>query len=141
VTAPTFVYCNAPVGAWQALLALGTPKLMLVTATHTPDQDANDFINDASANEAAGTGYTAGGITLTSVTVTLDTATNTVKVDAADISGISVSCRWAIAYVDTGTPSTSRLLSCTDLSEGLGGDVTATGITWSTDGIFEAVVA
>lgn len=141
MTAPTLVYCNAPKAAWEALLALGTPKYMLVTATYTPTQDTDDFINDASANESSGTGYVAGGVTLT-VTVSLDTATNTVLITATDLSGISVSCRWGVFYVDTGNPATSRVISYTDFSEGLGGNVTLTGTSsMSTSGLLEEVVA
>ena len=140
MTAPTVVYCNAPKKAWEALLATGTPKYVLATATYTPDQDAHDFLNDVT-NEAAGTGYVAGGNAVGAVTVTLDTATNTVKVDAADISGISVSCRWGVLYVSTGTSSTSPVLAYVDFSEGLGGNVTLTGVTWDAGGIMQAVVA
>ena len=60
---------------------------------------------------------------------------NVVALDAADISGISVSCCYAVVYVDTGTPSTSPVLTITDLSEGTATNVTVTGITWATDGI------
>lgn len=140
--APTLVYCYAPKKAWEALLALGTPKFMLVDAAHTPNQDTNDFINDVNANEAAGTGYTAGGLTLASVTVTLDAATNTITITATDISGISVSCRWGVFYVDTGTAATSPVLSYTDFSLGLGGNVTLVSTTsLSTTGLLQDVVS
>lgn len=143
MTAPTTVPTNMPKRAMTALLALGTTKMMFVTATHTPDQDAYDFINDVSANEAAGTSYSAGGITLTSVVVNLDTATNTVSVDADDITtaGLSVSARWGYVYVDTGTPSTSPILAYTDFSQGVGGNVTVTGYQFDSAGILAFVVA
>lgn len=139
--APTVVYCNAPKLAWEALLDLGTPKFMLADAAYTPDQDAHDYANDVT-NEAAGTGYTAGGITLTGVAVTLDTATNTILIVADNLTGISVPCRWGVLVVDTGVASTSPVLGYTDFSEGLGGNVTLTGTTsMDTDGILEAVAA
>jgi hypothetical protein len=141
VTAPTLVVSNAPKKAWEALLALGTPKLKLATDTHVPDQDANDFSNDIT-NEAAGTGYTAGGYTLTTVTVTLDTATNTITITCDDVTGISVSCRWGYFIVDTGTAATSPIIAYTDFSEGLGGNVTLTGTNGlDTDGFLQDVVA
>jgi hypothetical protein len=146
LTAPVKVYTNAPKRALLALLGVtsvsGTPKLMLATASYTPDQDAHDFVNDIT-NEAAGTSYTAGGITLTTVAVNLDGSTNTVTLDADDITtaSLSVSCRWGIIYVDTGTASTSPLIAYVDLSEGVGGNVTVTGITWNASGIVPFVVA
>ena len=141
MTAPTVVYCNAPKKAWEALLATGTPKYVLATATYTPDQDAHDFLNDVT-NEAAGTGYVAGGNAVGAVTVTLDTATNTVTLTCAEISGVSVSCRWLIFVVSTGTASTSPVLAYVDLSEGVGGNVTFTGTTTlSTTGFLKAVAA
>jgi len=143
VTAATVVYTRMPKKAMEALLALGTLKVMLATATHTPDQDAHDYINDVSANEASGTSYSAGGITLTTPTVTIDTATNTLAIDADDVTtaSLSVSCRWAVVYVDTGTPSTSPVLCYVDLSQGVGGNITCTGITWAAGGILPATVA
>ncbi|MBO9523912.1 MAG: hypothetical protein J7518_20450 [Nocardioidaceae bacterium] len=143
MTAPTVVPSNHPKLAEQALIALGTVKMMFVTATHTPDQDANDYINDVNANEAAGTSYTAGGIALTSVTVTLDASTNIVTVDAADITtaGLSVSARWGYVYVDTGTPATSPILAYTDFSQGVGGNTTVTGYQFDSAGIYAYAVA
>ncbi len=41
----------------------------LVQAAYTPDLDAHDFFNDVVANEASGTGYTAGGFALASKTL------------------------------------------------------------------------
>jgi hypothetical protein len=142
VSAPTTVYLYAPKKAMEALLALGTPKLMLATASYTPDQDAHDFVNDVT-NEATGTSYSAGGITLSSVAVNLVGASNTVTLDAADITtaGLSVSCRWGIIYVSTGTAATSPVIAYVDLSQGVGGNVTVTGIVWDSAGIVPFVVA
>lgn len=141
MTAPTVVACNAPVQSWQALLALGTPKLVLIDAAFTPDQDTLTFASDIT-DEAAGTGYTSGGITLTSVTVTLDTATNTLKITCTDVTGISAPCRWGAFIVDTGVAATSPVMSYTDFSEGVGGNVTLTGTnSLSTDGFLQDVVA
>lgn len=142
MTAAVKVYTNAPKRALTALLALGTPKLMLATASYTPDQDAHVYVSSVT-NEATGTSYSAGGITLTSVALNVDTSTNTTALDADDIttSGLSVSCRWGIIYVSTGTAATSPVIAYVDLSEGVGGNVTVTGITWNASGIVPFVVA
>jgi hypothetical protein len=124
------------------MLSLGTVKAMLVDAAFTPNQDTFDFINDVTS-EAAGTGYTAGGITLTGVVVNLDAATNKVTLDADNIDdpGISVLARWMPLYVSTGTPSTSPVLCYFDLSQGLGGNVTFTGFDFDAAGILPLQVA
>lgn len=142
MTAPTLMPTNLPKTLLTLALGLGTLKTMIATATYSPNQDTLDYVNDVT-NEAAGTGYTAGGITLTDEVVNLDTATNVVSLAAGDIdtAGLSVSGRWAVTYVDTGTPATSPVLAYTDLSEGIGGNVTCTGITWDPDGIIQFTVA
>jgi hypothetical protein len=55
-----------------------TFKVMLTTSAYTEDKDAHDFRNDVT-NEVTGTGYTAGGNTVT-VSVTLDTANDRVDI-------------------------------------------------------------
>jgi hypothetical protein len=137
ITLPT----NLPKSLLTAALALGTTKLMLATATFTPNQDTLDFINDVT-NEATGTSYSAGGITMTSVVTNVDTATNTVTLDAADVTpaGLSVSCRWGFIYISTGTPSTSPVLAIIDFTGGVGGNVTLTFVNWDAAGIVPFVV-
>lgn len=54
-------------------LANDTIKVMLLTSSYTPDLD-HDFVDDVSANEVSGTGYTAGGATLASKAITDDDA-------------------------------------------------------------------
>lgn len=135
MAAPTLWYLAGLQAALDAVLALGTPKLMLLSDDYALDQDTHDRINDVSTYEAAGTGYPAGGLTLTGVATSADGPSNVVTLDADDVTGISVSCCYAVVYVDTGTPSTSPVLTITDLSGGTAVDLTVTGITWSSDGI------
>ncbi|MFT4128228.1 MAG: hypothetical protein QM662_18620 [Gordonia sp. (in: high G+C Gram-positive bacteria)] len=135
MAAPTLWYCNGLKKALDAVVALGTPKLMLLGDDYVLEQDAHDFVNDVSAYEAAGSGYTAGGITLASVTVSVDAASNTVTLDAADVTGLSISACYAVVFVDTGSSATSPVLTVTDLSAGAGADVAMTGIVWAASGI------
>ena len=93
-----------------------TLKISLHTSSYAPDQDADDFYDDVT-DEISGTGYTAGGETLTGVALTYDGPTNTLTVDcddpvwtAATLSGI----RYAVVYKDTGTASTSPLICWMD---------------------------
>jgi hypothetical protein len=139
MTAPTLWYVNGLRTMARAGLGIapvtGTLKAMFVKAAYVPDQDNHDFIDDVNANEATGTGVAAGGVTLASVTVTATGATNTVSIDAADITGISVTCCYVVLYVSTGTAGTSPVISITDLSEGTATDAVWTGVTWGALGI------
>ena len=119
-----------------------TIKNSLHTVTFVPDQDVHDFFNDAT-NEISGTGYTAGGVTLGSKTLTYDTATNETRLDAADSSWTTASftARIAVVYKDTGTGSTSPLMGYVDF----GGDETvASGtftIQWDATGVMKVTAS
>lgn len=120
-----------------------TIKVALTTSSFTPDQDVHDFFNDVT-NEISGTGYTAGGATLGTKSVTYTAGTNTVALKAATSSwaGASFTARRAIVYKDTGTASTSPLLGYVDF----GGDETIASGTFSiqwdaTDGVLKIVAA
>jgi hypothetical protein len=55
-------------------------------STYTPDPDAHDFFNDATNEVAAGSGYSAGGVALTTKTATIDTANDRVVLSADPIA-------------------------------------------------------
>ena len=75
-------------------------KIMLVTSAYTPDFGAHDFKADVT-NEVVGTGYTAGGESLTSVTLTQ--AAGVITFDAADVTWTSstITARAAVIYDDS----------------------------------------
>lgn len=111
----------------------------LHTATYTPDQGAHDFFNDVT-NEVSVSGYTSGGQSMTSKTITKDTANHRVDIDAADIvwsipSGSTLTARYAVIYKRVGTTnSASPIVALIDF----GSDQTASNgtftIQWSTPG-------
>lgn len=72
-----------------------TFKMILVTG-YTPNIDSHNGYADVLAYEVSGTGYTAGGATVGSVTVTKDTINDRGVVDAADVT-------WT--GLNAGTPS------------------------------------
>ena len=113
-----------------------TIKVSLHTSTYTPNQDTDDFFNDAT-NEVTGTGYTAGGITLTSPTVSYDTASDQVRLDAADVSWTTstITARYAVVYKSTGTSSTSSLICYFDFGSNQSTTAGTFAIQWATDGI------
>jgi len=77
-----------------------TLKIMLVTSAYTPDFGTHDFKADVT-NEVVGTGYTAGGETLTSLSLTQ--SGGTITFDAADVtwSSSTITARGAVIYDDT----------------------------------------
>ena len=86
-------------------LTTDTIKVALVTSSYT-FSSAHDFFDDIT-NEVAGTGYTAGGETITTPTVTTGTF------DAADTqwSSLTTTAAGAVVYKDTGVSSTSPLIA------------------------------
>jgi hypothetical protein len=92
-----------------------TVKAMLTTSSYVPDQVNHRYVSSVT-NEVTGTGYTAGGVTLTTKVVTFDPVTFTVTLDADDPSwtAATFTARYLVFYVDTGTAATSPLLSFVD---------------------------
>lgn len=119
-----------------------TIKVALCTSSYTPDQDNHDFFDDIT-NEVSGTGYSAGGATLGTKTLTYTGASNTVTFDAADTSWSTstITARYAVIYKSTGTASTSPLIWYIDF----GADVSTTAgtfqITWDAAGIATIVAS
>ncbi len=120
-----------------------TIKVALVTSSYTPNQDTHDYWDDVSSNEATGTGYTAGGATLASKTITQDDGTNKQTFDAADVSWTTstITARYAVVYCSTGTPSTSALLGYVDFGSNQSSSAGTFQITWNASGIFTTTVA
>ena len=81
-------------------LSANTLKMALYTAYATLSQDTTAYTTD---NEVVGTGYTAGGNTITGVTITTDSATNTVYVNFNNVSwpGANFTARGALIYNST----------------------------------------
>lgn len=110
-------------------------KVALVNG-YSVDVDSHDFFNDIT-NETSGTGYTAGGETLTSKTTTQDNTDNEGVFDAADVSwtSSSFSATGAVVYKSTGTAATSPLMYYIDF----GGTITTSSsdldLTWNSEGL------
>lgn len=120
-----------------------TLKVMLCTSAYTPAQDTHQFKSSVT-NEITGTGYTATGATLASVTAAYTAGTNTLALDAADTTWTTATftARYAVIYDSTpATDATRPLLAYVDF----GADVSVTAatftITWAAAGIFTITVA
>lgn len=74
-------------------------KVMLCSSSYVPDQDAHRYKSDIT-NEITGTGYTAGGATLSSVVVSYTGASNLLSLDAADAqwTNATFTARVAVLY-------------------------------------------
>lgn len=115
-----------------------TIKVALLTSSYTPSIDSHDFFDDVSANESSGTGYTAGGATLASVTVTQDNTNDRAVFDASDVSWPSstiANARYAVIYKSTGTAATSALIGYIDLGSTKSSNGDTFKIEWNASGI------
>lgn len=121
-----------------------TIKVALLTSSYTPDQDAHDYWDDVSAAETTGTGYTAGGATLASKTITYTSGTNKVALDAADVtwSSSTITARYAVIYDDSpGTAATKPLLGYVDFGSNQSSSSGNFTISWNASGIFEITIS
>lgn len=105
-----------------------TFKVMLTTSSYTEDKDAHDFRNDVT-NEVTGTGYTAGGNTVT-VSVTLDTANDRVDISLGGTTWTTstITARKAVYYKSRGGASSAdELIAVNDF----GSDVSTSAGTFT----------
>lgn len=115
-------------------------KVMLVTSSYTPDQDAHTKRSDVT-NEISGTGYTAGGAALANKAVTVDNTDNEGVFDADDSvwSSSTLTARGAVLYKARGGASSADELLC---YIDFGADKTSSGgdfrITYNAEGIINA---
>lgn len=117
-TTPYLPYVVSVINGTAPDLDTDTIKAALITSSYTPDTDAHDFFDDVVAYElAAGNGYTAGGGTLTTPTVTTNTTDNRGEIKWADYTWTftaSKAFRYMVLYKSTGTDSTSPLIMLVD---------------------------
>jgi hypothetical protein len=121
-----------------------TIKVALLTSSYTPNQDTHDYFDDVSAFEVTGTGYSTGGQTLGSKTVTYDAANNVIVLDAADTtwSSSTITARYAVVYDDSGATAASKaLIGYVDFSSDQSSTNGNFTITWDATGIVRITVA
>ena len=121
-----------------------TIKVALVSSSYTPNQDTHQYWSDVNTYEVSGTGYTAGGQTLGSKTVTYDSANNIIILDAADTtwSSSTITARYAVIYDDSGATNASKaLIGYVDFSSDQSSTNGNFTITWDATGIIRITVA
>ena len=117
--------------------AAGTAfKVSLHTSSYTPNAD-HDTTSDLT-NEITNSGYTAGGATLASKTVTLDDGNDRAVWDAADVTWTSLAgSPDTPAYAVVYHSASGKLISCHSLT-GSAPNGTDFTLTWSASGIVRA---
>lgn len=106
-----------------------TFRVLLTTATYTEDLDAHDFRNDVT-NEVTGTGYTAGGNTVTVTVNAVDTVNNRLDITLGGTTWTSstITARKAVYYKSRGGASSAdELVAVVDF----GSDVSTTAGTFT----------
>jgi hypothetical protein len=120
-----------------------TIKVMLCTSTYTPNQDTHQFKSDVT-NEVTGTGYSAGGTTLTTKVLSYTAGTNVIMFDADDATwaASTITARYAVIYDSTpATDATRPLIGYVDFGADVSSSAGNFTITWSTSGIFTVTVS
>jgi hypothetical protein len=135
-----FFYGNVFVSAFNKEIDFNsdTIKVVLLDNTHTPSQDAHNYLDDVIGDEVVGTGYTTGGITLPSPTMTYTGGTNTFKLDGDDIEWptSTITARFACVYDSTpATNATRPLIALVDFGEDIESTAAPFSIDWDPAGI------
>lgn len=120
-----------------------TIKVALATSSYTPNQDTHDYFDDIT-NEVTGTGYTAGGETLASKSISYDSSTNIITLDAADVTWASstITARYAIVYdASPATAATKPLIGYVDFGSDQSSSSGNFTITWDATGIVRITVS
>lgn len=128
----TFNSCPDDMARGNINFGADTFKMMLVTASYTPDKDAHTKRSSVT-NEVSGTGYTAGGAAVTA-TVTKDTANDRTDISFSNPSwaSASITARAGVIYKSRGGASSAdELVAYVDF----GADIT------STNGAFAVTVS
>ncbi len=145
MTVATKVYSHFPThlmnGLVTAMSSETAIKCMLCTSSFTPSQDNDDFVNDIT-NEVTGVGYTAGGVALTSTTISVASKTTTFDAADAQWTTATITARYAVIYDSTtGVTTTEPLICYIDF----GADKSCEGgtfkLVFNADGIFSIPVA
>ena len=111
-------------------------KVLMVTDTEAPNFDTHDFRADITA-EVTGTGYTSGGVAITSTEITL--ASGVLTFDGADVSWSSstiASAMAAVGYTNVSGAATDQLIWLSDFVTAASSSSGTFTVQWSGSGIF-----
>ena len=119
-------------------------NVALLDESHSPDLGNHATFSDVSADEITNTdasddGYTQGGQTLTTKTITVDTAERNVDFDADDVtfSDSTIDARYVLVYHAEPAEETDQdLIALFDLGEEKSSENADFTIEWSDNGIY-----
>lgn len=108
-----------------------TFKAMVLNAAYTPDKDNHSFRNSLTANEVAGTGYTAGGVAVTIASIAYNAVTDRVEVvfNDPEWANSSFAGQYLAIYRDTGNAATDDVVTILDN----GSVITSSNSLWKFD--------
>lgn len=114
-----------------------TLKVMLLGSGYTYS-DSHRYVADLGSNEVAGQGYTAGGATLSGVTVSYSGGTLTLSAQNVSWTDSSITADYAIVYDATpGSAATNPLICCVNM-DGAESDTNGTfAIDWTNGQILQ----
>lgn len=107
-------------------------KVMLVTASYTPDKGNHEFRSSVTSGETTGTGYTAGGVGV-GITLTNNTSEHRQDIAFGQISwsNATITARAAVIYQHTGSAATDRLVAYVDFSQNVSSTNAAFAVSFS----------
>jgi len=120
-----------------------TIKTSLHLVAYVPNQDTDEFFSAATNELTATGGYTAGGVTLGSKSLTYDSPTNEARLIAGNASWASATftCRIAVVYKSTGTAATSPVMGYVDMGADQSVSSGTFTIQWDATGVLKGTAA
>lgn len=116
-------------------------KCSLHTSAYTANQDSDDYWDDCT-NEITGTGYTAGGVVLTSTVISTTGRVMTFDAGNALWEDSTITARYAVIYDSTEAVDSAKPLICyVDFGEDKSSENSTFQLTWHSNGIFTVTVA
>lgn len=145
-----FWYGNALLGQFSATAArrvdwvTDSIKTGLASSAYAPNQDTHAFYSDITNELASAGGYTAGGVALGTKSVSYDSATNELRLIAANASwaAATFTCRFAFTYSDTaGASTTDPLLGYVNFGADQSVSSGTFTIQWDATGVLKITAA
>lgn len=119
-----------------------TVKVALCSNSYTPSQASHESYNDITDELAAGNGYTVGGATLASKTLTTTTHVTTFAAGDAQWLNSTFTARYAIIYDATpATATAKKLIGYIDFGADFSSSASTFQIVFNASGIFTFTVA
>ena len=94
-----------------------TVRVMLTTSSYVPDEDNHEFRSSVTNEIPNGGGYTTGGMILPGKSLSVNTTSNAVTLNAGTATWTSstiTNARYAILYIATGNAATDVLIAAYD---------------------------